>query len=51
MKHHALTVIALVAAACCYVAGSREGAQALIAAGFIFELVFWRRVLRGSKAS
>ena len=51
MKRHAITFAVLVAAVLCYVAGWHDGGAALLAAGAVFELIFWSRILRGSKSS
>jgi hypothetical protein len=51
MKRHATTFAFLAAAILCYIAGWNDGGAALLAAGGIFELVFWSRILRGSKLS
>jgi len=50
MKHVILTVLLLLAAMGCYIAGYELNAFALLAAGGALELWFWVRALRsGSK--
>jgi hypothetical protein len=51
MKRHTITFAVLAAAVLCYVAGWNDGGAALLAAGGVFELIFWSRILRGSKSS
>ena len=47
MKRHTVTLAVLATAVAFYAAGWSTGAAALCAAGAVFELMFWTRILRG----
>jgi hypothetical protein len=46
MKHHLVTLLWLVAALTCYAAGMQATGTGLFAVGFVFEIIFWTRLLR-----
>jgi len=46
MKHRFVTLAWLVAALICYATGLEAGGMGLFAAGIVFEVVFWARLLR-----
>ncbi len=46
MQHHLVTLAWLVAALTCYALGLGLGATALFAAGIVFEIAFWTRLMR-----
>ena len=49
MKRHTVTLVVLAAAVVCYVAGWNDGGAALLAAGGILEMIFWSRIICGSR--
>ncbi len=46
MKHHLVTLVFLLAAVLCAIAGSTSGLLVFAAAGLVLESVFWFRLLR-----
>ena len=48
MRHIALLVLLVVAAAACYAVGFRKGLILLAVLGGVLEFVFWVRLLRGT---
>ena len=49
MNRHMITVICLVLAVACYVAGAVLPGNLLIAAGLVLEMTFWYRLLTGGR--
>ena len=47
MQHYTITILILLAALACYSLGFGLGAYVLFAAGAVFELWFWVRLIRG----
>jgi len=48
LRHVAVLVLLVVAAAACYTAGFRKGVVLLAVLGGVLEFVFWVRLLRGA---
>jgi hypothetical protein len=50
MRHHAVTVSFLVAAAALYIVGAALAATILVVLGMLAEGIFWMRLIRGRRS-